>query len=85
MRKTLPKSCISCAHPVVARGIGNKRMAKLDKFFSEEAIAQVTVTVEKDWQTVELTVRDGGFVARAEKSADNMPFATRSLLSAAAR
>lgn len=50
----------------------DKRMAKLDKFFSEEAIAQVTVTVEKDWQTVELTVRDGGFVARAEKSADNM-------------
>ena len=50
----------------------DKRMAKLDKFFSEDAIAQVTVTVEKDWQTVELTVRDGGFVARAEKSADNM-------------
>ena len=50
----------------------DKRMAKLDKFFSEEAIAQVTVTVEKDWQTVELTVHDGGFVARAEKSADNM-------------
>ena len=40
----------------------DKRMAKLDKFFSEDAIAQVTVTVE----------RDGGFVARAEKSADNM-------------
>ena len=37
----------------------DKRMAKLDKFFSEDAIAQVTVTVEKDWQTVELTVRDG--------------------------
>ena len=34
------------------------KLAKLDKFFSEEAQAQVTVTVEKDWQTVELTVRD---------------------------
>ncbi|MBC5582029.1 ribosome-associated translation inhibitor RaiA [Anaerofilum sp. BX8] len=50
----------------------DKRLSKLDKFFSDEAAAQVTVTVEKDWQTVEITVRDKGFVARAEKSADNM-------------
>ena len=35
-----------------------KKMGKLDKFFSEEAEAHVTVTVEKAWQTVELTVRD---------------------------
>ncbi len=49
-----------------------KRLSKLDKFFSDEATAQVTVTVEKDWQTVEITVRDRGFVARAEKNADNM-------------
>ena len=48
------------------------KLAKLDKFFSSEAQAQVTVTVEKDWQTVELTVRDRGFVSRAEKSADRM-------------
>ena len=50
----------------------DKRLSKLDKFFSDEAAAQVTVTVEKDWQTVEITVRDKGFVARAEKSAENM-------------
>ena len=50
----------------------DKRLSKLDKFFSDEAAAQVTVTVEKDWQTVEITVRDKGFVVRAEKSADNM-------------
>ena len=49
-----------------------KKLAKLDKFFSDDAQAQVTVTVEKDWQTVELTVRDKGFVSRAEKSADRM-------------
>lgn len=49
-----------------------KRLSRLDKFFSDEAAAQVTVTVEKDWQTVELTVRDRGFIARAEKSADTM-------------
>lgn len=38
----------------------DKRLSKLDKFFSDEAAAQVTVTVEKDWQTVEITVRDQG-------------------------
>ncbi|MCI6640104.1 MAG: ribosome-associated translation inhibitor RaiA [Pygmaiobacter massiliensis] len=50
----------------------NQKLAKLDKFFSDEATAQVTVTVEKDWQTVEVTVRDKGFVARAEKNAPAM-------------
>lgn len=50
----------------------NKKLAKLDKFFSDSAEAQVTVTVEKDWQTVEVTVRDKGFVSRSEKSADRM-------------
>lgn len=49
-----------------------KKLAKLDKFFSDNAEAQVTVTVEKDWQTVEITVRDKGFTSRAEKSADRM-------------
>ncbi|MEG1476894.1 MAG: HPF/RaiA family ribosome-associated protein, partial [Oscillospiraceae bacterium] len=31
----------------------DKKLTKLNKFFSDEAEAQVTVTVEKDWQTVE--------------------------------
>ena len=42
-------------------------LAKLDKFFSEDAQAQVTVTVEKDRQTVEITVRDKGVSVRAER------------------
>ena len=50
----------------------NKRLAKLDKFFAEEALAQVTVTVEKDRQTVEVTVQDDGVVVRAERSAAQM-------------
>ena len=31
------------------------KLAKLQKFFSDDAQAQVTVTVEKDRQTVEIT------------------------------
>lgn len=48
------------------------KLAKLDKFFSEEGQAQVTVTVDKSRQTVEITVRDKGLTVRAEKSADRM-------------
>lgn len=49
-----------------------KRLDKLDKFFENEAEAQVTVTVEKERQTVEITLRDKGFMARAEKTAKTM-------------
>ena len=48
------------------------KLAKLDKFFSPQAQAQVTVTVEKDWQTVEITVKDRGLMVRSERSADAM-------------
>ena len=48
------------------------RLAKLDKFFQEEASAQVTVTVEKSGNTVEITVRGEGLTVRAEKAADRM-------------
>lgn len=48
------------------------KLGKLDRFFSDEAQAFVTVTVEKDWQTVEVTVKDKSFMTRAEKSADRM-------------
>ncbi len=50
----------------------DKRIAKLDKFFSNQAHTHVTVTVDKGVQTVEVTIRDGGFVVRAEKSAEKM-------------
>lgn len=49
-----------------------KRLAKLDRYFDEEAQAQVTVTVEKDRHTVEVTVQDAGVRVRAEKSAAQM-------------
>lgn len=48
------------------------KLDKLDKFFAEEAQAQVTVTVEKSGQTVEITVRDKGLVIRAEKMSERM-------------
>lgn len=49
-----------------------KRLTKLDKFFSDETEAHVTVVVERNYHKVEITVRDRGFVARAERSAEQM-------------
>lgn len=48
------------------------RLSKLDKFFSDSAVATVTVTVEKKWQTVEISVKDGKLHFRSEKNADSM-------------
>ena len=52
--------------------LAEKKLSKLDKFFPEEAQAQVTVTVEKSRQTVELTLRSGTLTMRAEKASDRM-------------
>lgn len=50
----------------------DKRLAKVDRFFSEEADARITVTVEKSFQTVEITVNSDGIVFRAQERAENM-------------
>ena len=49
-----------------------KKLAKFGKFFSEDAEATVKVTVEKDLQTVEVTIFDQGISVRAEKAARQM-------------
>ncbi|MEG2769957.1 MAG: ribosome-associated translation inhibitor RaiA [Oscillospiraceae bacterium] len=64
---------VSLKQPFIDRV--EKRMSKLDKFFTGEAEAQVTVTVEKERQTVEITVRENGFVARSEKTDKQMEIA----------
>ena len=52
-----------------------EKLGKLDKFFPEEVQAHVTVTVEKDWQTVEITIKDRYASFRGEKSAPKMEVA----------
>ncbi|MBQ8604394.1 MAG: ribosome-associated translation inhibitor RaiA [Oscillospiraceae bacterium] len=51
------------------------RLGKLDKFFTDNAEATVTVTVEKKWQTVEIAIKDRKLQFRSEKSADSMELA----------
>ena len=49
-----------------------KKLGKFEKIYSEDAEATVTVTLEKNRQTVEVTIRDGSMVYRAESTAIEM-------------
>jgi putative sigma-54 modulation protein len=51
-----------------------KKLQKFEKFFDEDADAHVTVTVEKDRQTVEITIKNVGTFYRAEHTAEDMLF-----------
>lgn len=46
----------------------DKKLAKLDRFFDDEAVANVTVTNEGERETVEVTIQSEGFYYRAEKT-----------------
>ncbi|HAN44055.1 MAG TPA: ribosome-associated translation inhibitor RaiA [Ruminococcaceae bacterium] len=48
-----------------------KKLSKLDRFFDENASAAVTVTNERDRETVEVTVSCHGMYYRAEKTTDD--------------
>jgi len=54
------------------RSFAEKKLTKLDKFFDDAAEAQVTLSLEKGRQTVELTIFYGGFVYRAEDTTEDM-------------
>ena len=49
-----------------------KKLAKFNKIFSEDALANVVVTLEKNRQTVEITIRDNRMVYRAESTQPEM-------------
>ena len=49
-----------------------KKLSKFNRIFGDDATANVTVTLEKDRQTVEVTIKHNGIVYRAENTADEM-------------
>lgn len=49
-----------------------KKLAKFQKIFSDNAEAHVVVTVEKNRQTVEITIRDNKMIYRAESTMAEM-------------
>ncbi len=49
-----------------------KKLSKIDRFFGDGASAKVTATVEKNSQTVEITVFNDGMIFRAQARAENI-------------
>ena len=49
-----------------------KKLSKFDKFFGDDADANVTVSLEKNRQTVEITVRSRNYIYRAEATSPEM-------------
>lgn len=53
-----------------------KRLEKMDRYFPGEAVANLTVTVEnEDRQVVELSITEGGFSVRSQRTAPSMEVA----------
>lgn len=48
-----------------------KKLSKFDRFFGDTADATVTVTNEKNRETVEITIRYNSLIFRAEKTTDD--------------
>ena len=49
-----------------------KKLSKFDRIFTDKAAANVTVTLQKNNQTVELTIKDSGMIYRAESTCEEM-------------
>jgi len=49
-----------------------KKLSKFERFFGDEAEANVTVTLERNRQTVEITVRSRGYIYRTEQTCAEM-------------
>ena len=50
----------------------DRKMAKLSKFFDEDANAKVVVSTVRDKETVEVTVTSKGLLFRSEETTENM-------------
>ena len=54
------------------REYAQQKMKKIERIFGDTADAKITVTVEKDRQTVETTINKDGVFYRSENTADRM-------------
>lgn len=54
------------------RDITFKKIGKLDKYFEKDVETNVTFSVEKDRQIIEVTINLPGTILRAEESSDDM-------------
>ncbi|HCR43638.1 MAG TPA: ribosome-associated translation inhibitor RaiA, partial [Ruminococcaceae bacterium] len=59
-----------------------KKLSRFDRIFSENALAKVVVTLEKNRQTVEITITSEGMIYRAEATDYEMNDALDKVVSA---
>ncbi len=67
------------------KDLAEKKLSKFDKLFDGNASAAVTVTVEKNRQTVEVTIRHDSMVYRAESTMEEMNEALDKVIEALAK
>ena len=65
--------------------LAEKKLSKFDRIFDEDAEATVTVTVERNRQTVEITIKQRGMIYRAEAVAPEMNEALDDVIAALGR
>lgn len=65
--------------------LAEKKLSRFDKLFDGNATANVTVTVEKNRQTVEVTIHHEGMVYRAESTTAEMNEALDKVMEALSR
>lgn len=65
--------------------LATKKLMRFDRIFDENAEATVTVTLERNRQTVEITIRQPGMICRAEETAAEMNDALDKVISALGR
>ncbi|HBT91708.1 MAG TPA: ribosome-associated translation inhibitor RaiA, partial [Ruminococcaceae bacterium] len=64
------------------KALATKKLARFDRIFGSDASAKVVVTLERNRQTVEITIRSHGMLFRAEATSDEMNTALDMVLDA---
>ncbi|QEY34148.1 ribosome-associated translation inhibitor RaiA [Caproiciproducens galactitolivorans] len=65
--------------------LATKKLSRFDRIFDEDAQANVVVTVERNRQTVEITIKSGSRIYRAEETDFEMNDALDKVISALGR
>ena len=65
--------------------LAERKLSKFNRIFDEDAEATVTVTVERNRQTVEITIKQRGMIYRAEETSLEMNEALDHVISALGR
>ena len=65
--------------------LAERKLSKFNRIFDEDAEATVTVTVERNRQTVEITIKQRGMIYRAEETSLEMNAALDHVISALGR